>query len=101
VSGDAQRPDNIVFDIGPAGSAGGFGHAHCGSDARNESNLHPNGLRKFRGESQKRPGISGVLGSVLSSRSCRPRVLPGPVAHHPTDNPSLSRARAHACRAGP
>ena len=39
VSGDAQRPDNIVFDIGPAGSAGGFGHPHCGSDAQNESNI--------------------------------------------------------------
>ncbi len=39
VSGDAQGPDNIVFDIGPAGSAGGFGHPHCGSDAQNESNI--------------------------------------------------------------
>jgi uncharacterized protein GlcG (DUF336 family) len=29
VSGDAARPDNIVFDIGPNGSAGGFGHPHC------------------------------------------------------------------------
>ena len=35
VSGDAQRPDNIVFDItaNPAGgtgnSAGGFGHPMC------------------------------------------------------------------------
>lgn len=34
VSGDAQRPDNIVFDTaddthGNPESAGGFGHAHC------------------------------------------------------------------------
>lgn len=29
VSGDATRPDNIVYDIGPAGSAGGFGHPTC------------------------------------------------------------------------
>jgi uncharacterized protein GlcG (DUF336 family) len=30
VSGDATRPDNIVFDIGPDGkSAGGFGHPEC------------------------------------------------------------------------
>ncbi len=30
VSGDAQRPDNIVFDIPPGGtSAGGFGHPQC------------------------------------------------------------------------
>jgi uncharacterized protein GlcG (DUF336 family) len=39
VSGDEQRPDNIIFDIGPAGSAGGFGHPHCGSDAQNESDI--------------------------------------------------------------
>lgn len=29
VSGDVARPDNIVFDIGPGGSAGGFGHPAC------------------------------------------------------------------------
>ena len=30
VSGDPQRPDNIVFDIGANGqSAGGFGHPKC------------------------------------------------------------------------
>ena len=30
VSGDTQRPDNIVFDIGANGqSAGGFGHPKC------------------------------------------------------------------------
>jgi uncharacterized protein GlcG (DUF336 family) len=39
VNGDAQRPDNIVFDIGPDGSAGGFGHPHCGGDAQNESEI--------------------------------------------------------------
>ena len=42
VSGDAQRPDNIVFDITPDAnghptSAGGFGHAHCiGGNEANE-----------------------------------------------------------------
>ena len=35
VSGDADRPDNIVFDIaddanGHQASVGGWGHAHCG-----------------------------------------------------------------------
>ncbi|MEO8099338.1 MAG: heme-binding protein [Acidobacteriota bacterium] len=40
VSGDTQRPDNMVFDVtaNPAGgvgnSAGGFGHAHCLSVAQ-------------------------------------------------------------------
>ena len=29
VSGDASRPDNIVFDITGGVSAGGFGHPHC------------------------------------------------------------------------
>ena len=30
ISGDPQRPDNIVFDIGANGqSAGGFGHPKC------------------------------------------------------------------------
>lgn len=29
VSGDAQRPDNIVFDISEGASAGGFGHSEC------------------------------------------------------------------------
>ena len=29
VSGDAQRPDNIVFDISGGVSAGGFGHPTC------------------------------------------------------------------------
>jgi uncharacterized protein GlcG (DUF336 family) len=29
VSGDAARPDNIVYDIGAGGSAGGFGHPTC------------------------------------------------------------------------
>lgn len=29
VSGDPRRPDNIVFDIVAAASAGGFGHPHC------------------------------------------------------------------------
>jgi hypothetical protein len=30
VSGDAMRPDNIVYDIGSNGqSAGGFGHPKC------------------------------------------------------------------------
>jgi uncharacterized protein GlcG (DUF336 family) len=34
VSGDAERPDNIIYDIAPDGnghpvSAGGFGHPHC------------------------------------------------------------------------
>jgi len=30
VSGDANRPDNIIFDINGAGkSAGGFGQPHC------------------------------------------------------------------------
>ena len=33
VSGDATRPDNIVFDITGGVSAGGFGHPHCISDA--------------------------------------------------------------------
>jgi uncharacterized protein GlcG (DUF336 family) len=37
VSGDAQRPDNIVFDFGPdanahLGSKGGFGHPHAVGD---------------------------------------------------------------------
>ncbi len=42
ISGDAARPDNIVFDIvDPTGhqtSAGGFGHAHC-LDAGTEDGL--------------------------------------------------------------
>ena len=29
VSGDVDRPDNIVFDIGDIGSTGGFGHPGC------------------------------------------------------------------------
>ena len=29
VSGDAQRPDNIIFDIAGGASAGGFGHPTC------------------------------------------------------------------------
>lgn len=29
VSGDAARPDNIIFDITGGVSAGGFGHPHC------------------------------------------------------------------------
>ena len=29
VSGDAERPDNIVFDIAAGGSTGGFGHPEC------------------------------------------------------------------------
>jgi len=29
VSGDATRPDNIVFDITGSGSKGGFGHPSC------------------------------------------------------------------------
>jgi hypothetical protein len=38
VSGDPQRPDNIIFDITPnpnggtGKSAGGFGHPHCTAD---------------------------------------------------------------------
>jgi uncharacterized protein GlcG (DUF336 family) len=28
-AGDAAHPDNIIFDIGPGGSASGFGHATC------------------------------------------------------------------------
>ena len=40
VSGDADRPDNIVFDIKRGDSSGGFGHAHCivGND-KNESDI--------------------------------------------------------------
>ena len=38
VSGDAARPDNIVFDITNGASAGGWGHAHCiGGNEANES----------------------------------------------------------------
>jgi hypothetical protein len=39
VSGDATRPDNIIFDItpnaagGPGNSAGGFGHPMCPNTA--------------------------------------------------------------------
>ena len=33
VSGDATRPDNIVFDITGGVSAGGFGHPHCTAGA--------------------------------------------------------------------
>ena len=42
VSGDAQRPDNIVFDINPGTdkSAGGFGHPRCINTA-NQMNLPP------------------------------------------------------------
>ena len=29
VSGDAGRPDNIVYDITSGASAGGFGHPMC------------------------------------------------------------------------
>ena len=29
VSGDAGRPDNIIFDIAGGVSAGGFGHPTC------------------------------------------------------------------------
>lgn len=45
VSGDPERPDNIIFDIadddhGNPESAGGFGHPHClGGNEENESNL--------------------------------------------------------------
>jgi hypothetical protein len=33
VSGDSNRPDNIIFDLnnGTGKSAGGFGQPHCGS----------------------------------------------------------------------
>lgn len=41
VSGDPQRPDNIVFDIGANGqSAGGFGHPKC-LKTGNEKTLPP------------------------------------------------------------
>ncbi len=45
VSGDVDRPDNIVFDIGDDAhgnpeSAGGFGHAHCiGGNEANEATI--------------------------------------------------------------
>jgi uncharacterized protein GlcG (DUF336 family) len=45
VSGDTQRPDNIVFDItpnpngGPGKSASGFGHPHCTNDDGDPANL--------------------------------------------------------------
>jgi uncharacterized protein GlcG (DUF336 family) len=41
VSGDAQRPDNIVYDIGANGvSAGGYGHPKC-SNTGNQAMLPP------------------------------------------------------------
>jgi uncharacterized protein GlcG (DUF336 family) len=41
ISGDPQRPDNIVFDIGANGqSAGGFGHPKC-INTGNEKTLPP------------------------------------------------------------
>jgi hypothetical protein len=33
VSGDATRPDNIVFDIAQGASAGGWGHPRCSTAA--------------------------------------------------------------------
>ena len=47
VSGDATRPDNIVFDITPNPnggtgiSAGGFGHPHCTAADGDPANLPP------------------------------------------------------------
>ncbi len=41
ISGDPQRPDNIVFDIGANGqSTGGFGHPKC-INTGNEKTLPP------------------------------------------------------------
>jgi uncharacterized protein GlcG (DUF336 family) len=45
VSGDPQRPDNIIFDITPnpnggtGKSAGGFGHPHCTADDGDPADL--------------------------------------------------------------
>lgn len=44
VSGEAARPDNIVFDVtddahGNPKSAGGFGHPHATANAEEESNI--------------------------------------------------------------
>ena len=40
VSGDEERPDNIIFDIAGGKSAGGFGHAHAlGGNEANEASI--------------------------------------------------------------